>query len=422
MYKRVLIANRGDCACRLIDGCHRLGIEAVLIASRDEPSSLAVSLADHVCYTGMSRDAYLEQENILDTARETGCEAIVPGWGFLSEDYRFARRVRLSGIDFVGPRIDHMQIFGDKYETLRQLVSVLKTDNAYGLCSEIDDLMGKTPIFEGAWMLKGRYGGGGKSIYRHSSLEEMKSHIESLESACEVQDYYIERAVDDGRHIEIQLFGCGAGGTRALGIRDCTHQKNHQKWLEFSVERDEIAGLGELVQRCEAYFSSIAYEGWGTIEFLVDAKGAFHLLEVNPRLQVEHGVTEMQSGLDLVELGLKWSCLHEALPEIGAKMGGIEFRLYARSSGRLTRMGFDGYVWPEHEFVEDADYRLETGYVEGDWISGIYDGCLARFMVRGETHEDCFSRLKLWLEGFSCEGVETNFCEWNFLKSLKTRC
>ena len=131
MYKKLLIANRADCAVRLIRSCHNLGIETVLIAARDEPASLALTQSDAVFYTGMSRDAYLNEDNMIDVARELGCEAILPGWGFLSESYRFARRVRLAGLDFIGPRESHMQIFGDKLATLDAFVPKLRTDNIY---------------------------------------------------------------------------------------------------------------------------------------------------------------------------------------------------------------------------------------------------------------------------------------------------
>ena len=423
MYRKVLIANRADCAYRLMRTCRYLNIETVLVAARDEPASLALMQSDSVFYTGMSRDAYLNEDNIIDVARETGCEAILPGWGFLSESYRFARRVRLSGMDFIGPRESHMQIFGDKLTTLDVLVPKLHTENCYA--SNRNDIEGMVAdACPSPWMLKGRYGGGGKAIELCHDSEELRRRMESLSARGEMQDYYVEKAISGARHIEIQLFGRGVLGTEIVGIRDCTNQQNHQKWLEYHLEATAIEGLGELSRRVAEAFSEMEYEGWATVEFLYETNGSFHLLEVNPRLQVEHGVTEMTRDLDLVDVALRWQCeRRRCAPVSDAKAEGnvvaLEFRLYAQSAGKLEVFGFDSMDWPDHPYRGSADYRVETGYVAGDSITGVYDGCLARFMTRARDCAQAFSKMRDWLKAFRCDGVKTNLAAiWN-LDSVK---
>ncbi len=408
MYKRILIANRSDCARRLIRACHRLGIEAVLISARDEPSSLAAVDADNVCYAGMSRDAYANEDNIIDIGREFGCEAILPGWGFLSESYRFARRVRLAGLDFIGPGEAHMQIFGDKAATLDALVPLLKTENIYASApKDIDKLLSLCDR-ESAWMLKGRYGGGGKSVFWHHNMSELKDHLNAIRNRNETSLYYIEKAVPDARHIEFQVFGCGKAGAHLIGIRDCSCQKNQQKWFEYHLNPNESEGLSELSDRICAAFSRLNFEGWATVEFLRDRNGRFHLLEVNPRLQVEHGVTEMSAGIDLVASAIKWSCRREIDLEPSYRGVAAEFRLYAQSAGKIREIGFYDYDWPDHAFTDNPDYRLETGYAPGDSISGVYDGCLARFIARDSDYPSAWFKLRKWLATFRCAGIETN--------------
>lgn len=422
MYKKLLIANRADCAVRLIRSCHNLGIETVLIAARDEPASLALTQSDAVFYTGMSRDAYLNEDNMIDVARESGCEAILPGWGFLSESYRFARRVRLAGLDFIGPRESHMQIFGDKLATLDAFVPILRTDNIYASTqNDIETLISQDNLHS-AWMLKGRYGGGGKAVHVYHRVDELRTQIERISAMREMQDYYVEKAICQSRHIELQLFGCGSLGTKIVGIRDCTHQKNQQKWLEFHIEATSIDGLTDLSRRVADSFSAIEFEGWATVEFLCDADKSFHLLEVNPRLQVEHGVTEMARHIDLVELGLRYQCDRRCDPRLSEASNhnpvALEFRLYAQSAGKLDFLGFDGDDWPDHPQSKNADYRIETGYVAGDEITGVYDGCLARFLVRANAGDEALAKMKLWLRSFRCEGVESNLSALFDLKSL----
>ena len=408
MYKRILIANRADCARRLIRACHRLGIEAVLISARDEPSSLAAVDADNVCYAGMSRDAYANEDNILDIAREFGCEAILPGWGFLSESYRFARRVRLAGLDFIGPGEAHMQIFGDKAATLDALVPLLKTENIYASApKDIGKLLSLCDQ-KSAWMLKGRYGGGGKSVFLHRNVSELKKHLNAIRQRNEASLYYVEKAVPDAQHIEFQVFGCGKAGARIIGIRDCSQQKNHQEWFEYNLNPSDSEGLSDLSDRIAAAFSALGCEGWATVEFLRDRDGRYHLLEVNPRLQVEHGVTEMSAGIDLVASAIKWSCHREFDLEPSYCGVAAEFRLYAQSAGKIREIGFGGYDWPDHAYADNPDYRLETGYAPGDSISCVYDGCLARFIARDIDYPSALRKLRQWLAPFHCAGIETN--------------
>ena len=411
MYHRVLIANRADCASRLIDACHALEIQTVLIAARDETARLALEKSDRVVFTGFSRDAYTNPDNILEAAHAECCEAILPGWGFLSEDFAFSRRARLMGLDFVGPSSRHLQIFGDKLDTLERLLPrfglPLRAKRADD--PEILDFLSQSA---GPWMLKGRFGGGGKSIARYDDRAALLARIAQAAARHEAHLDFVEPAVDGARHIEFQVFGDGAGRARVLGIRDCTAQVHHQKWLEYHLEPNTPT-LRRLTENIETTFSELRYQGWGTVEFLVTRDQAFHLLEVNPRLQVEHGVTEMARQVDLVAAALELSChgrvdwdvLDSAMDE-PRPHDVLEFRLFARGTGRLD-LGFEGCRWPDHPMRDDPAHRLETGYDTGNDITGTYDGLIARFLVR-TSKGGAVGAMKSWLRTFHCRGLETN--------------
>lgn len=410
MYKTVLIANRADCAARLIQACQKQHIRTVLIAARDECAVLPLRAADEVIYTGYSREAYTDADNILEAARQANAEAILPGWGFLSEEMGFARRARLMGLHFIGPSDAQLQNFGDKKKTLDLLVPPL------GLHQEallLDDpaVFEKISHISPSWMVKGRYGGGGKQVKKFNNVNELKEHIRRIRQQGNGSCFFIEHAQENARHIEFQIFGDGKGRVHLLGARDCTAQHRCQKWLEFVMDWRAHAPLYEVAQKLERALSDLAYSGWGTVECLWDeARDDIRLLEVNPRLQVEHGVTEMSQNIDLVEAALMFSCSGRDPFLSYSDLGGcfsVEFRLFARGTGKLS-IGFEGYEWPHHPFESDDTCRLETGYDDGSDISGVYDGLLARFMVRGEQ---AFSTLKRWVSALRVSGVETNISD-----------
>ena len=418
MYRKILIANRADCAVRLIRACRRDGIKTVLVSARDDVTA-AHEIADDVVFTGMSRDAYEAQDNILEAARYTACEAILPGWGFLSEDYAFARRCRLMGLHFIGPTTSQLQIFGDK----------LRTINLFGQFSECGDTAGTHTVIDcrrpeelarlagmnPPWMLKNRFSGGGRNISRFDTIDALNARLEELRQSRELWQYYIERAVSNARHIEFQFFGDGCGNVEFLGARDCTPQKYHQKWLETTCDLSAHPDWMWLTERTHQKLSELKLKTWCTVEFLMEEDGAFHFLEVNPRLQVEHGITEMTSGIDLVRSAIATSCAgqmeivhHDAQRFEEA----VEFRLMARGTGVIREVGFVGQTWPP---VDVPGRRVESAVKAGDNVSGVYDGMIARFILGGQknkTHDN----IRDWLDTFAIDGIEHNI---NDLKQYK---
>ncbi len=407
MYKRILIVNRADCAARLIRACHEEGAEAFVVAAKkDLPAPCE---ADGIVYTGMSREAWSAQDDIFEVARHFGCEAILPGWGFLSEDFSFARRCRFLGLHFIGPKTKHLQAFGDKLKTLQILGNTLDSPPVAVSCREPDALDRIQKAMVPPFMLKDRFGGGGKNISFVSSLEELSKQLAFLTKHHLESQFFVEPARLHCRHIELQYLGDGHGRVDCLGARDCSMQVRHQKWLEISIDPCSIPGLKRILSLMAEKLAEMKYLGWGTVEFLLDEAGQFHLLELNPRLQVEHAVTEMTSGIDLVRSALRvschdrWECVE--LPEKSEEA--IEFRLFARSTGSIEKIGFDGYTWPEHPFSHDPSYRIETATRPGDSVDGVFDGMLARFILSA-TRSKSRDKLKKWLASFSLQGVEHN--------------
>ncbi len=412
MYQRILITNRSDCAFRLIRACHAENIQAFVIAARDDHNEVLEKLADNIIYTGMSREAYTSQEDILEAAHHFGCEAILPGWGFLSEDFSFARRTRLMGIDFIGPTSKQIQIFGDKFKTIQFFSDALDTPPQAFECRHPDAFERITQSISAPFMLKNRFGGGGKNISRTESADELQKRFESLSKQNLLNEYFVEPAIVNGRHIEIQYFGDGNGSVELLGSRDCTAQVSHQKWLEYSFDLSRAPMLQSQAQRAASKLSEIHYQGWGTLEFIIDASGNAHLLELNPRLQVEHGVTEMTSGIDLVRTAIRLSHSGKYLPcalfgSASPLPDAIEFRLFARSTGKIESIGFEGYAWPDHPFSDDPHFRIESSYRKGDEITGVYDGLIARFILNAPANE-AHDILKKWLSSFRLEGILHN--------------
>ena len=409
MYRRVLIANRADCAVRLIRACHESGIEAYVIASRDEPARLPLELADRVICTGECMDAYLAEADILEAARAYGCEAILPGWGFLSENALFARRCRLAQIDFIGPGTDHLRMFGDKLETIR-LLSDVKSHGVVS-CADALEAIESVPM---PCMLKGRFGGGGKQVECFETADALRSRLETLSARGLLGAYFIEPAWRDVRHIEYQVFGDGRGSVHVLGARDCTWQRDHQKFFEKSFEDSGFPVLVEARDRVVSRLGALGYLGFGTVEFLVDREGMPHLLELNPRLQVEHGVTEMVSGIDIVRTALGLSCSGRYAPvvmhEAFASREAVEFRLFARGTGIIEAIGFEGYAWPDYPQYEGCEVRVESGYGKGAEITGVYDGLIARFMFCAPVGQ-ALSCMRRYLASFRLEGVRHNLAD-----------
>ena len=388
MYRRVLIANRADCAVRLIRGVHSVGGEAILASAMGDTLSIPRREADEVVITGTGRDAFEEGENLIEAALERGCEAILPGWGFLSESAAFAQQCRMRGIHFVGPTSGQLALFGDKLMTLKVLCGRLGLPETYISCGDASFRETLLSREGAAWALKRRDGGGGKGVYLCDSKDEVLHKLEALRQSERADAYFVEPRVS-GRHIEFQLFGDGRGRVRVLGIRDCSEQVRCQKQREFHVAFDAESWLMPFVSKIEAVFSSLCYKSWGTLETLVDAENGVHLLEVNPRLQVEHGVTEMATGVDLVRAGLLLECgnafedaLKTCAPIDANRVCVEERRYYASEPGPAPLPIFEGFEWPHSPYGDDPNIRIETGYQPGELVSGVFDGMVARIIRR----------------------------------------
>jgi acetyl-CoA carboxylase biotin carboxylase subunit len=417
MFKRVLIANRGEIAVRLIRGCREMGIESVAVFSDVDRKALHVRKADHAFHIGpaTASESYLNFDKILDVARRSKAEAIHPGYGFLSENARFARACADAGFKFIGPTPESMEMMGSKTRARQNMKRAgipmvpgsergLSIDDAEKLADEIG-----YPV-----MLKASAGGGGKGMRMVSSREELRSAYENASSEAQRafgdSEVYIEKFIVNPRHIEMQIFGDEHGNTLYLGERECSVQRRHQKVLEESpspiVDADMRRRMGEVAVRVA---KAANYHNAGTVEFLVDEQRNFYFLEMNTRLQVEHPVTELVTGLDLVHLQMKVAS-GEKLPfrqeDVTWRGHAIECRVYAEdpdnqyfpSPGQITRL-----ISPSGPGI-----RRDSGMYEGWNVPIEYDPLLAKLIGYGETREQVIERLLRALREYFVGGIKTN--------------
>lgn len=425
--KRILIANRGEIACRIIRTCQQLGIQTVVISSAVDASSLAMQLADYgVVMTGDAiQDGYLNIDQIVDIAKKYDVDAIHPGYGFLSENPGFAAAVRAAGLVFIGPSAEAIEKMGSKSQAkaIAEAAGVPIIRGYVGDDQTLPVLLNAAEEIGYPLLIKAIYGGGGKGMRRVDNATDfaaayMACQREAMGAFGNAQ-VMLEKYVSDPRHIEVQVFADQHGQVLALSERDCSLQRRHQK----IIEEAPAAGLSDDVrQRLAAAAIKIAkavdYEGAGTVEFLVDRAENFYFLEMNTRLQVEHPVTEEILGLDLVAWQILVAAGHP-LPltqnDIVVTGHAIEVRLYAEdptqgflpSSGLLTAFHLTQ--------SDDADVRIEAGYQTGDVVSVFYDPMLAKIIVWGENRLAAYQRLSEVLQQVRVEGVKTNAA---FLLSL----
>ncbi|RME72191.1 MAG: ATP-grasp domain-containing protein, partial [Verrucomicrobia bacterium] len=415
MFRKVLIANRGAIACRVIRTLRRMGIASVSVYSDADTDSLHVSMADEAVPIGPAPAAqsYLNIDRILEAARTTGAEAIHPGYGFLSENPDFVEACAAAGIVFIGPRPEDMRRFGLKH-TAREIASRegVPLLPGSGLLSSIDEALSAAEAIGYPVMLKSTAGGGGIGMqlcHDPVALKEAFDRIERLSRANFGEGgLFLEKFVERARHIEVQIFGDGRGHVVALGERDCSVQRRNQKIIEETpapgltaeTRRALLDGAARLGQ-------SIGYTNAGTVEFVYDdATGAFYFLEVNTRLQVEHGVTEEVTGIDLVE----WMILQAAgeldLADFRPRCDGasIQARLYCEDPGR----GFQPSTGVLTECVLPAAARVETWVERGTEVTPYYDPMLAKIIVRGADRAAALTRMRDALATTRIGGVETN--------------
>ena len=426
MFSKILIANRGEIACRVIRTCQRLGIRTVAVYSDADADAQHVRQADEAHRIGGARpqDSYLRGDVILDVAKATGAQAIHPGYGFLSENADFADAVESAGIVFIGPKAASMRKMGSKAgaKQLMQATGVPVVPGYTGEEQSPDVLQREADAIGYPLMIKAAYGGGGKGMRIVRSAAEFLPNLESCQrearNAFGRDRMLLERYVEKPRHIEIQIFGDAHGQVIHLNERECSAQRRYQKVLEESPSMFLTAAMRETMGAAAVQAGhTIDYQNAGTVEFIVGQDGNFYFMEINTRLQVEHPVTEYVTGLDLVEWQLRVAAgerLPKAQHEIAQRGHAIEVRLYAEDpeagflpgSGKLTRLRLP---------APDAHVRLDAGVIEGDTVTIFYDPMIAKLIVWDEDRPRALARLRDALAQCAIEGPKSNIA---FLERL----
>ena len=416
MLQSVLVANRGEIARRVIRGCRALGIRSIAVYSEADAGWPHVTDADEAVAIGPApaRQSYLDIDRILDAARRTGAQAIHPGYGFLSENWRFARACEAAGLIFVGPSWRVIQQMGDKIEA-RRLMAAAEVPVVPGSDGPVDSVDAARAIAARAGypvMLKASAGGGGIGMVKVADEAGLPAAFASAQRRAQAAfgsgGLFLERYVERARHVEVQVFGDVSGQVVHLHERECSIQRRHQKLIEESPAPNLPAALkARLTEAAVAGARSVGYVNAGTMEFIV-VGDELYFLEMNTRLQVEHPVTEEVTGLDLVQAQLRVAA-GEPLPwtqaQISQRGSSIECRIYAEdpakgfmpSPGRLTRL-----VLPQGPGV-----RLECGVAEGVEVSVHYDPLLAKLITTGRDRDEAIARMSAALDAFVVEGVKT---------------
>jgi propionyl-CoA carboxylase alpha chain len=423
MFSSLLIANRGEIACRVIKTAKRLGIRTVAVYSDADANALHVRMADEAVHIGGSaaRDSYLSIEKIVAACKATGAEAVHPGYGFLSENAEFAAALQANGIIFVGPPANAIEAMGDKITSkkLAAAAGVSTVPGHMGLIADADEAMKIARQVGYPVMIKASAGGGGKGMrIAHSDAEAREGFERSKsEAVASFGDdrIFIEKFVTEPRHIEIQLIGDQFGNLLYLNERECSVQRRNQKVIEEAPSPFlDAATRRAMGEQAVALAKAVGYFSAGTVEFIVDKDRNFYFLEMNTRLQVEHPVTELTTGLDLVELMLRVAA-GEKLPlsQAEVKLDGwaIESRLYAEdpyrnflpSTGRLTR-----YRPPEERHDATEAVRNDTGVYEGGEISTFYDPMIAKLCTWAPDRAAAIEGMAVALDEFEVEGVGNN--------------
>ncbi len=416
---KILIANRGEIACRIIRTAKRLGISTVAVYSEADRHSLHVSMADEAVCIGpaASAESYLVIENILQACQQTGAKAVHPGFGFLSENAAFAAALEKNGLVFIGPGIHAIEIMGDKIES-KKLAASSGVNTVPGHPDALDSPQQALTIATEIGcpvMLKASAGGGGKGMRIAWTLDDVADNFVSAQnearSAFGDDRVFVEKFIEQPRHIEIQILADKHGNCLALGERECSIQRRHQKVLEEApspfVDEQTRKAMSE---QAVALAKAVDYHSAGTVEFIVDKDRNFYFLEMNTRLQVEHPVTEFVTGLDLVEQMINIAAGEPlALQQSDVKMTGwaLEARVYAEdpdrnfmpSIGRLTR-----YQPP----LQTDTVRVDTGVSEGGEISMYYDPMIAKLVTYGDTREQAVEEMNRALDAYAIRGVSHN--------------
>jgi propionyl-CoA carboxylase alpha chain len=419
MFKKILIANRGEIACRVMKTARKMGIATVAVYSEADKDAMHVSMADESVCIGPppSKESYLMIDKIIAACKQTGAEAVHPGYGFLSENPEFSRLLEESGIVFIGPKHYSMAAMGDKIAS-KKLANEAKVNTIPGYNDAIDTPEQAVEIAKGIGypvMIKASAGGGGKGLrvaYNDKEAAEGFAACKTeAKNAFGDDRIFVEKFVEEPRHIEIQLIGDAHGNTIYLHERECSLQRRHQKVIEEApssfIDPATRKAMGE---QAVALAKAVNYQSAGTVEFVVGKDKSFYFLEMNTRLQVEHPVTELITGLDLVELMIRVAA-GEKLPLTQAQVrldgwamecrinAEDPFRGFLPSTGRLVK-----YVPPP----EAHGVRVDTGVYEGGEISMFYDSMIAKLIVHASTRDQAIARMRDALNQFVIRGVASN--------------
>jgi len=426
-FEKILIANRGEIACRIIRTAQALGYRTVAVHSDADAGAPHVSMADEAVRLGAdaAADSYLHVASLLAAARRTGADAVHPGYGFLSERADFAQACVQAGLVFVGPPAEAIAAMGDKAGAKRRMLAAgVPCAAGYAGADQSEPRMSAEARLLGLPLLvKAAAGGGGRGMRVVRALAELGPALAAARrealAACGNGALMLERLIEDGRHIEIQVFADAHGRAVHLGERDCSAQRRYQKVLEEAPSPVVDAAMRvRLGADAVAAALAVGYRGAGTVEFMVDAAGQHYFLEMNTRLQVEHAVTECVTGLDLVEWQLRVAA-GEALPltqeQIRFDGHAIEVRLYAEDpcAGFAPQTGTVLHWRPQA--VRAQRVRIDSGIAEGDTITPWYDPMLAKLVAHGRNRDDAIRRLRSALDDAPLVGLRTN---GRFLREL----
>jgi acetyl-CoA carboxylase biotin carboxylase subunit len=415
MFKKILIANRGEIALRIIRACREMGIETVAVHSTADANSMAVRLADESVCIGppSSKDSYLNIPSILTAAAVTGAEAIHPGYGFLSENETFARMVEEHGFTFIGPKPEHIEKMGDKVVAKKTVMELglPVVPGSDGAVTSVEDGLAFCRKTGFPVIIKAASGGGGRGMKVVRSEDQFKEQYQTARSEAKANfgddTVYIEKYLEKPRHIEIQIFGDKHGNGIHLGERDCSIQRRHQKLVEEAPspalkqeEREAIGALAADVIR------KMGYVGAGTIEFLYE-DGKFYFMEMNTRIQVEHPVTEQITGIDLIAEQIKVAAgMPLTLNKENIRFRGhaIEIRInaedpdtFAPSPGKITQFHAPGGL----------GVRFDSAIYGGYSIPPYYDSMIGKLIVTGKTRAECLARMRRAISETVIEGVKT---------------
>ncbi len=418
MLKKVLIANRGEIAVRIIRACREMNIDTVAVYSEEDRGALFTILATEAICIGPARasESYLNMESVLTAAIKTGCDSIHPGFGFLSENPEFARKVKECGLKFIGPEAEVIEQLGNKSAAreLMQKYNVPVVPGSDGIVETAEKAAEIAAKLGYPVLIKASSGGGGKGMRLAHSADEIKEAYETAKAEALANfsddDVYIEKLIVNPRHIEVQILADEFGNVIHLGERECSIQRRNQKLIEESpskaINEEQRKKMGEAAVNAAKV---AGYTNAGTVEFVLSQDGSFYFIEMNTRIQVEHPVTEMVTGIDIVREQLRIASgmkLKYAQEDVHMNGHAIECRLIAEDpeNNFMPCPGKISYLHIPGGF----DVRVDTALYSGCTISPFYDSMIAKIIVHGSTRNEAVLRMRRVLEEFIAQGVKTN--------------